>query len=112
MGDYIESLPTDNNPLNLTENMIVETLLHDQDAILSPRASDAQQPSSSSINRFIADLKQPILIGMVFLVLSLKSVSDLIKSLIPLARNNPTSLLLVKTFIFIAILYVLKKDKN
>lgn len=93
MSDYLESLPTDKDPVHPAEAQILHTILN---------------KDSSTFHRMLYDLKDPIISGILFLLLNTPQCSEFIKSTVSYARSSNTSLLIFKTVLFITIIFVIK----
>lgn len=93
MTDYIHFLPTDDNPINPVEKQVFANILN-------------SNTSSTQLHSFINELKQPLLVGIVFMLLNTEQSNTLIESVVGYARSSKTSLLLFKTFLFIVIYFV------
>ena len=93
MSDYLDSLPTDELPINPEEEVLVNKIL----------SKDA-----TSFHRFILEMREPIVGGIVFLILNTPQVRSFIQSSVPYTNKSSTSLLLFNTLIFIVALFVIK----
>jgi hypothetical protein len=90
MSDYIESLPTDETTLNKNDEILMKNILKND---------------KSTLQKFITDLKLPMIMGGLFLILSAPQTSDFIKHIVPYAKSSETSLLTFKTFILMIVVF-------
>lgn len=93
MADPIVQLPTDNTQPNQEELTIVNSLF---------------KKHSNTIETVANELKDSIIAGILFIVLSLPQVDELIKSLLTFTNNSPIILTIVKALIFIVLFYFIK----
>lgn len=92
-GDPIDSLPTDaNNPTN-TEIQYLNTIFKKQ---------------ANNFEKLFNGTKDVLIIGFIFLILSLPQSDDFIKKVIPSSENSQYILLGVKTLIFMVFYFVVK----
>ena len=92
MADSLLHLPTDNNPLNHHEVQVFQSLFKDED---------------KNISHIITELKDAIIGGVLFALLSLPNIDELIKRFIPSTSNSLIILITVKTLIFIALFWII-----
>jgi len=90
--DYINSLPTDDEPLNPDEKQISDIIFRDD---------------ASIVHKFISDLKLPLISGIIFLIINSAFVSDFLQSNIAYVRKSNMSLLCLKTILFMICIFVL-----
>lgn len=80
-------------------------------------SSPSNTPSSSSssttpsdkvgrIQQFIHDMKTPLILGCFFFILNSSQVNGFLQSVYPYSKNSEVMLLLIKTLVFIILLYV------
>jgi hypothetical protein len=93
MADPIVQLPTDNTQPNQDELTIVNSLF---------------KKHSNTIETVANEMKDSIITGILFIVLSLPQVDELIKSLLTFTNNSPIILTIVKALIFIVLFYFIK----
>jgi hypothetical protein len=89
--DYIESLPTDNEPLKPEEKEIVDTIL---------------KKDATKFQKFIQELKLPLIAGIVFLIINSPQVSNFLRDNIAYARSSEMSLLCLKTVLFMIFVFI------
>lgn len=89
MGDEIQALPVDNNPVSEADRKILTTFF-----------------TSSKGTKVLDEFKDAILGGIIFAILSVPEVNRRIDALI--SNKSPYILLAVKTCIFIVVFYLLK----
>ena len=89
MSDYIDSLPTDDSPLNSQEKTVMDTIF-----------------KGDSVQMFIYDLKIPLIAGILFIILNLEMINKFLRDIIPYSRKSELSLLCVKTLIFVVLIFM------
>ncbi len=89
-GNDIQTLPTDNNPITVNDRKILDTFF----------------TASPSSNLIFNEFKDVITTGFIFFLISLPQSDELISKF--LTYNSPYILLLVKTCIFMTIVYLCK----
>ena len=89
MGDYINILPTDDDPVNIEDMTIVNSIFKE---------------NIESFSSFMDKMKSPALIGALFFLITSDSIADIIKHIIPYAKSSNLSFLISRTAIF-ALLY-------
>ena len=92
-GDTLAQLPVDETPPTNNEVQVVETLF---------------KKHPKEMNSLFNELKDPALVAILVIAISLKQVEDLIKRFIPPADKSPYLLVLIKGLI-VAVLYWLIK---
>ena len=92
MADPLRNLPTDQNPLNHYETQVINTLFKEENKF--------------DIQNIAYELKESIVGGVVFMLLSLPYVDDIVKKFVPSAHNSILILIFVKGIIFIALYWV------
>lgn len=60
----------------------------------------------STFEKFLSELKQPVLAGILFVIISTPQVSDFMLNTIPYARSSAVSLLCLKAFVFVVLLFL------
>ena len=90
IGDSIEHLPSDQNPPTHNEIKMVDTIFKE---------------NKSTIDIILADAKNIVFMGILFIVLSTTQVDDLIKKFIVVAES-PYILILIKAVLFMVIYYI------
>lgn len=89
--DYIDSLPTDEEPLKPEEKHIADTIL---------------KKDATKFQTFIQELKLPLFVGIVFLVINSPQVSDFLRDNIAYARSSSMSLLCLKAVIMMIVVFI------
>jgi hypothetical protein len=89
--DYIESLPTDNEPLNPEEKQFAETIL---------------QKDATKFHKFLAELKLPLIIGILFLIINSPQVSNFLRDNVAYAKSSEMSLLCFKAALFMTAVFI------
>lgn len=92
-GDVIEDLPVDNSQPKHDELRIVNTLFKEHEGTMT------------KIGRELKDL---VIIGLLFILFSLPQVDGLIKRVFPPAVNSVYILVGVKTLIVMALFWIIK----
>jgi len=93
MGDCLQTLPTDQQPIDPLEQRLLNTIFKEE---------------STSMTRLFQDLKIPLIAGMLFVLLSVPQLNQFLKSTIPYARSSETSLIVLKAVVFIGIMFLIK----
>ena len=93
LADPIIQLPTIGTQPNQQEIEIVNSLF---------------QKHGNDIETIVSELKDSIIAGLIFIVLSLPQVDQLIKSFFPSISESPIILTVVKAIIFIILFYFIK----
>jgi len=93
MGDCLQTLPTDQQPIDPYEQRLLNTIFKEE---------------SLSMTRLFQDLKLPLIAGLLFLLLSVPQLNVFLKTSIPYARSSETSLIVFKTVVFIGIMFLIK----
>lgn len=91
MSDYIDSLPTDDAPLNSEEVQVMNTLF---------------KKDANLFQKFMNEIKLPLIVAVVFITLSMPQVSEFIRNTVPYAKSSETSLLAFKTLLFMVIIFI------
>lgn len=92
MSDTLESLPTDEIPPRVNDQVYLDMLF--------------KQQSKSNIQSFFQTLKEPLVYGLVFMVLNSQSVRSLLEGIVPYVQKSEMTFLLFKTFLFVFIAYL------
>jgi hypothetical protein len=92
MTDHIDKLPVDQNPVSHQEAQIVETLFKE---------------NKNEIKTTFEELKDSLMVGILFLVLSLPQTERLIQSFLP-STQNVYILIAIKTVVFVFFLYIIQ----
>ena len=92
-GDPISSLPIDKNPPKPSEIQIIDTLF---------------KKHKGSMISIATELKEPIIIAILFITFSLPSLNQIIKNFVPLVENSPFILLIVKAIGLAFIFWLIK----
>ena len=93
MSDFIESLPTDNGPVRSDEEEILGEILKND---------------KTSFQKFIGDLKDPILGGVLFIVLNIPFVKQLISDFVPYAKSSEMSSLVFRLVLFVVLFFLIQ----
>jgi len=91
MGDPLQTLPTDKEPMNPHEQILLNAIFKEE---------------TSSITKLFQEMRIPIIAGILFLVLSIPQTSVMLKSVVPYVSKSEVSLVLFKTILFIGTLFV------
>lgn len=84
MSDYLDSLPTDDYPLEPRETHLFESIVK----------------SNSSLYDFIQDFRDIVLFSILFFILNLDATNEFLKHTITYANSSSVSLLVCKTILF------------
>ena len=93
MSDYIESLPTDEIPLSEPESVLLYNILKSDD---------------SPFKRILSELRDPLIIGCLFIIMNLPQITDIIASIVPYSKTSTSAMLGIKCFIIIIIWFIYK----
>jgi hypothetical protein len=94
-SDDIENLPLDKTYIpTQNERAIVDSLFGVQ--------------NKSVLNKIVNELKDLVLIAILFILFSLKNVDEFIQKVIPASQNSLYILLLIKTIAFVTIFWIFK----
>ena len=85
LGDNIYQLPVDEQPVTDHDTQIINTVFRKE---------------RSSIQALASELKEPLIIGILFILLSSSKSDDLVKKVIPYANNSHVGLIIIKTLVF------------
>ncbi len=91
--DIIRSLPTDDIEPTPIEMEIVNQIFKQR---------------KSTFSKFLEDLKEPLIVGALFILFNLPYISNIIISVIPLTTNSSMILLIVKTIAIMILFWFLK----
>lgn len=94
MSDYIDSLPTDEIPLTHQENAVFHNYIVPE--------------QTTSFIRLFNEFKGVLVVGILFFILNTQTASEFVQNTIPYAKTSPVSLLITKSGIFMAVLFLLK----
>ena len=93
MGDDISTLPTDkNNPSEVDKNIT--------DTIFGENLSITQ--------KLVKEGKDMIILGVLFVILSLPQLDDIIKKFVPITANSVYMLILIKAILIMVIFWLIK----
>ena len=95
MSDYINTLPTDDDPLNPSESNIMNII------------TGKDGSGDTAMLRILNEMKIPIVIGILFLLVSTSQFTDILRTCIPFTGKNDTHMLMMKTVVFIILVFVL-----
>lgn len=93
MSDYIESLPSDETPLTDTESVLLSEILKSDD---------------TPITKFFRELREPLIIAVMFILMSLSQITDLIGSAIPYSTSSTHAMMGIKCALIIGAWFVYK----
>lgn len=91
MSDYLETLPTDNDPVSSEEKEIFNMVL---------------QNDTKGFQNLLTEFKTPIVIGAFFVLISMPQVSEFIKNTISYTKTSETSMLIFKTLLMVVFVFV------
>jgi len=92
-GDPLTKLPVDDNEPSNSELHIVNTLF---------------KKHTKTVNILFVELKDTLILGILFIAISIPQVDGLIQKFIPATTNSYYMLVLVKSFILMALFWVIK----
>lgn len=92
MTDALESLPTDEIPIRANDQVYMDMLL--------------KHETKSKLQTFFQHLKQPIVYGILFLLINTHTFRSLVESVLPYAQKTELSFLITKTAIFILVVFL------
>ena len=95
--DYINTLPVDDSPISPDHAQLIDTITH--------------TVQETTLYRFFNELRVPIILALVFFVLSLPYGSDVIRTLVPYTQKKEVSLVIAKTFFFALVAFILTYNK-
>jgi len=93
MSDYIEHLPTDNDPLTPESTKLMNQIF--------PTTTPSMR-----IQAFASELQTPIVIGILFLLLSNSYTTNALREYIPYLKTSDISLLYVKALIMVILVFI------
>ena len=93
MADLLSSLPMDETPLNHDEINILQTLFKDENA--------------HDLSNIFIELKDAVIAGILFAILSSTKVNTLVHKFIPSSKNSHIILICTKTLVFIALFWII-----
>ena len=93
MADLLSSLPVDKTPLNHDEINILQTLFNEE--------------NSDNITNIFIELKDAVIGGILFAILSSKKFNIIIHKFIPSSKNSYIIMICIKTFIFIILFWII-----
>ena len=93
MADLLSSLPIDETPLNHDEINILQTLFKEE--------------NSGDLAKIFIELKDAVVAGILFAILSSNKVNILVYKLIPTSKNSNIILICSKTVIFIVLFWII-----
>ncbi|MDC3332968.1 hypothetical protein OAV62_01885 [bacterium] len=91
MSDYIDALPIDEEPLDPQQQKLFNDMVG----------------TNGSIHRLLQDLRGTIFSTILFFLLNLEMTDTIIENTVSYAKTTKTSLLFVKTFIFMIGIFVI-----
>ena len=93
MADLISSLPIDNNPLNHDEIHVLQTLFKDE--------------NKHDIQNIFVELKDSVIGGILFGLLSLPQFNTLLERFIPITKTSIIMNISIKVIIFICVYWII-----
>lgn len=97
MEDAIETLPTDTMPPTSDEKEMMKWLFSD----------DANKQVLQTASKLVLEFRTFLWIGVFFVLFSLPQLDPLIRSFLPLGGQYAIVVLLLKTFCFMLVVYIL-----
>jgi len=97
MSDLLTVLPTDDYPVAPEDAKTLDRII---------------QKDSTAIYLLLQDCTTILVIGIVFVIMQTDIVRNSLESWIPYASSSPTSLLVVRTTIFMIILFVIRTSSQ
>lgn len=92
-ADPISQLPADQTQPSHNELMIVNSLFKDH---------------GNAMNAIFKEMQGAILVGILFIALSLPQIDDMIKRMLPMTQNSIYILLLVKAIVIMSLFWLIK----
>jgi len=89
MSDYIHNLPVEQNTLTDHEKKMLDLLAEDK----------------HRVQQIISEMKLPIIAGVLFAALHSSFMTNFLHTTVPYTRTSEMSTIVVKTLIFMVILY-------
>ena len=93
MADLLSSLPVDETPLNHDEINILQTLFKEE--------------NSRDLSNIFLELKDAVIGGILFAILSSNKFDNIIYRFIPTSKNSLLIMICIKTLIFIALFWII-----
>ncbi len=93
MTDYLESLPTDEYPMDATESHLFNDLI---------------KVESGGYFKLFHELRYAFIAGVLFFILNMDMVDSVLQSTIPYAKSSTTSLLFCKSALFMIAIFLLQ----
>jgi len=90
MGDYIDSLPVDDTFPDPLDSKILDSLFKND---------------SSKLQQFFSDIKDPLVFGIIFILLGTPQATQLFKSTVNYTNTSDISMLCFKAVVFVALVY-------
>jgi|TARA_B100001059_G_scaffold5659_1_gene4755 hypothetical protein len=92
-GDLIDTLPVDQSQPTANELQIVDTLF---------------TKHKNTLDSLVAESKDSLIIGLLFIVFSLPAVDDLLKRVLPITDKSSYILLAIKAIAVMALYWLIK----
>ncbi len=89
MSDSLDTLPTDEIPMRPHDTQYMDIIL--------------KQQSKSNVQSFMQSLKEPIVYGILFLLLNTPTFRTLCSTVLPYVLRTETTFLFFQTFVFITL---------
>jgi hypothetical protein len=92
MADLIDKLPIDETPLDTSDITILENVFKD---------------NSKDIDNIVYNMKDILIAGGIFTVVSLPVIQTVLNKLLPVTRNSDYISIVIKAIVFMLALYVI-----
>lgn len=91
MSDLIKTLPVDDNPVTVNEMKIVDNLF---------------QAQKKNLKSIFFNLKDIILAGIIFVLISLPFVDNILGGFLNFVKNSSVMMILAKAVVFMVVLFI------
>lgn len=105
MGDSLKSLPIDEIKPSLADRTAVDRIVSS-----FSKSGGGGDAAPEKVGGFINELKLPLIVGFLFLILASPATNHMIETAIPYAASSPTSLLVFKAVVIVAIVFYLRNS--
>ncbi len=92
MSDSLYTLPTDEIPIRPHDTRYMDMIL--------------KQQSKSTVQTFLQSLKEPLVYGILFILLNTPTFRTLCSTALPQVQRTETTFLLFKSFVFIILVFL------
>jgi hypothetical protein len=92
-SDLLSSLPTDKSPPTNDEIQAINLIF---------------KQNKTSIGVIFSELKESLLVGILFILFCIPQIDDLIKRFIPITQNSVYILILLKSILVMCLFWILK----